>query len=136
MCIVHHSYYYIYMETARFQFAQNLLGARHEDFVAWGVQVPVRQCECEYLVPARFGDTLIVGVWIVPAETASLHLRYTMVREHDGRLIARGKTMNVFVNMEGRLLVRTPEVIAERLRKAAREYPEILVTGRAGEVWK
>ena len=130
MQVAHHSQYFIYMEVARLQFAQNVLGIGYADFVTWGIRVPVRRCHCEYLYPARFGDTVVVQVTLKPSETASLHLRYRMFREQDRRLLARGETVNVFIDEDGKLLVRTPEILRERIARAIQDHPDVLAAER------
>ncbi|MEW8977744.1 MAG: thioesterase family protein [Symbiobacterium sp.] len=126
MRVVHHSYYLVYMEVARFAFAARALGVTQADLDAWGVQVPVRRCECEYLHPARFGDSVRVAIYVRPRPEAALHLSYRLYREADGRLLATGRTVNVFLNREGRLLLNTPPPLRERLERALREHPEIV----------
>ncbi len=86
--IVYHASYLRFMERARTEwlrhggFAQQALRDEH------GVLFTVARLCIDYRVPARYDDSLRVGVRIARARRASLELAQTICRE-DGLLLAR-----------------------------------------------
>jgi acyl-CoA thioester hydrolase len=73
----------------------------------------VRKHEIEYLASAYLGDELLAFTWPSAIERASAERRHEIRRKGDGRVIARGKNLWVFVSFESGRPMRIPaEVLA------------------------
>ena len=59
----------------------------------------VREHRIEYLLPAFLGDELEVRTWITEWKRVRLHRRYEFIRRSDGKVIARGETDWVHVDV-------------------------------------
>lgn len=97
MGIVHHANYYIYFETAREDF---ILGAgmRYKDMEAEGIMMPLAETQCKYHEGAKYSDMLIVETSMQELSPVKVVLKYSVIREADGKLLATGKTVQAFVD--------------------------------------
>ncbi|MCL6591049.1 MAG: acyl-CoA thioesterase [Firmicutes bacterium] len=118
MGMVHHSVYYIWFEIARYNFAANLLGITYENLKKSNFFVPVIHSECKYLNMVRFPDTVMVKCYYEPSEKNIITLHYEVFSKKTGKKAAYGKTINVFVNSNGKLLVCTPEAFKKGFKNA------------------
>src|SRR5215213_3887382 len=59
----------------------------------------VREHRIEYLLPAFLGDEIEVCTWISEWKRVRAHRRYTFTRMSDGKLVARGETDWVHVDV-------------------------------------
>lgn len=109
MNIVHHSQYILWLERARFAYAKGLFGVRAGDFKELGFHLPVVHLSVDYQHSARLDDTVIVQLNAALLEKSALRFDYKLIREHDGKLVARASTEHVFINPEGRLMLQVPE---------------------------
>ena len=72
----------------------------------------VRQHRIEYLLPAFFGEELEVRTWVTEIKRVRLHRRYEFIRKKDGKLLVKGETDWVFIDLKtGRPLEISEEVI-------------------------
>lgn len=117
MGIVHNSVYYIWFEIARYNFAMKALGIQYQDLKDMGVLVPVIHSECQFKRPAVYPDQLKVSCFLEPTDKAILILHYKIVRVGTNELIAVGKTMNAFTDMNGRLRVTLPEFVKKAIKE-------------------
>jgi acyl-CoA thioester hydrolase len=60
----------------------------------------VREHRIEYFLPAFFGDEIEVRTWIEEWKRVRLHRRYEFIRHSDGKVIARGETDWVYVDVK------------------------------------
>jgi len=71
----------------------------------------VRSHNIEYLTPAFAGDQVILQTWVVDFRRATSLRRYRFIRKKDQKLLAKGETEWVFVDMKsGRPRTIPPEV--------------------------
>lgn len=97
MCIVHHSNYYVYFETAREDFIQGG-GARYSEIEEAGIMMPLVETQCRYIQGAKYDDELIIETTMKELTPAKVVLLYEVRRVKDGALIAKGKTIQAFVD--------------------------------------
>lgn len=97
MGVVHHSNYYVYFEAAREDF---IAGAciRYKDMEDAGVMMPLVETQCKYYEGAKYADKLIVETTLEELTPAKVVLLYNVIRENDGKVLAKGKTVQVFVD--------------------------------------
>ena len=111
MGIVHNSVYYIWFELARNFFAYNVLDLDFNHIKERGITAPVIHSECDYLHVVTYPQTVIVKCYYEMSESARLILHYEVFCQETNILVARGKTINVFLSKEGRLLINKPDFI-------------------------
>jgi acyl-CoA thioester hydrolase len=113
MGIVHHSNYYVYFETAREDFIAGA-GIRYKDMEDQGVMMPLVETQCRYMEGAKYADKLIIETSIEELSPAKVALQYNVIREADGKLLSKGKTIQAFV-----------EKSSFRIVNLKRKYPEL-----------
>ena len=59
----------------------------------------VREHRIEYFLPALQGDEIEVHTWLSKARRVRLHRRYEFIRKSDDKVIAKGETDWVYVDM-------------------------------------
>lgn len=96
MGVVHHAAYYVYFEAAREDFIEGA-GIKYVDMERQGVMMPLAETQCKYFEGAKYGDTLIVETTLEELTPVKVVLKYDVIREEDGKLLARGKTVQAFV---------------------------------------
>lgn len=97
MGIVHHSNYYVYFETAREDFIEGAY-IKYKDMEEAGVMMPLVETQCKYYEGAKYADKLIVETILEELSPAKVALQYNVIREADGKLLAKGKTVQAFVD--------------------------------------
>jgi len=114
MKFVYYANHLVYWEVARTE-ALSALGLPYQDLEAAGYAIPVIQAHCDYLSPARYGDTL--AVLAKPSMVDRLRMRFdyeTRRGNSDGALIATGWTLHVCMDGNGTPR-RPPKELATRL---------------------
>ncbi|MFH1464496.1 MAG: acyl-CoA thioesterase [Pseudomonadota bacterium] len=86
-------------------------GLGFRELLAAGLVAPVVHASCDYLLPARFGDELVVVARLHASPRATVELTYEVRREADGALLARGRTVQVFTDPEGHLHLNQPDLL-------------------------
>lgn len=108
MGVVYYANYLVYFEVARTT-ALAELGHPYWEMEKGGVLIPVLRAHCEYLRPARYGDTLSVRTVRSRSGGARIRFDYEVIREaadENGAnaLLATGFTEHAFVTPAGRPL--------------------------------
>ena len=72
-----------------------------------------REHRIEYLTPAYAGDEIEVRTWLVEMKRVRAHRKYEFTRKADGKLIARGETQWIYVDLTtGRPMPIPPDILA------------------------
>jgi len=107
--VVWHGHYYKYFEIARTRLmrsvgleAGQLIGGRH-----W---LMVSESKCRHGFPLRYGERFEVAAWFRDVHKR-LCIAYEITNLEHGRRSARGHTILVWTDLEGRLLLETPRAI-------------------------
>lgn len=98
MGIVHHSNYIRWLEEARVSLLEQT-GMPFEKIEEMGIMVPVLSAECEYKVPARFGDRFAVIPKIEKFNGIRLEVSYQIINPETKIINAVGRTTHCFVDM-------------------------------------
>lgn len=86
----------------------------NETFVLHGNTTFVaREHRIEYLSPAFVGEELEVRTWLDKARRVRLHRRYEFIRKSDGKVVAKGETEWVYVDMKTGKPLAIPASILE-----------------------
>jgi len=99
MGIVHHSNYYIYFEIAREDLIANI-GMSYKDMEDLGIMMPIIETQCRYIEGAKYTDKLLIETTVEELSPAKVVLNYTVIRVADNKIIAKGKTMQTFVDKD------------------------------------
>jgi acyl-CoA thioester hydrolase len=118
--VVWYANYFAYVESARGDVLAvcNLLP--HE-LIRLGYTAPVVALSCQFKAPARFRDSLVVRMRLLPQETAKLVFEFRIVNEDTGTLVMEGETAQVLLDSSGRMIYKLKGPVAERLNVLA-EY--------------
>ena len=81
----------------------------------------VRSHQIQYREAALLGDEILIETWIATMEKVSSLRKYRILRESDGRLLARAETVWAFIDRSTMRLAKIPIEIQEAFR--ASTYP-------------
>jgi len=97
--IVWHGHYVKYLEEAREAFGQKYeMG--YLDIENQGYASPIVKVDIDYKQQLRYGDTCVIEVEYVPTAAAKLVFQYTLYRKSDMVVVAKAKTIQVFLNLK------------------------------------
>jgi acyl-CoA thioester hydrolase len=113
MNVVWHGHYYKYFEIARTQLMRRLrLDAG--DLVGGKYLLMVSESKCRYAFPLRYGERFEVAAWLHEVKKR-LFVRYEIINLKHDRRSARGHTILVSTDLEGRMLLETPRAILDSI---------------------
>jgi acyl-CoA thioester hydrolase len=121
--IVWHGHYAGWFEKGRNdltqQFQMGPLQLKEMNLLA-----PVVELNCQFKLPATFGDSLIIQTTMERTEVAKLIFHYRVLDQGNGKILATGFTTHVLTDLKGNLLYRVPPEVLERI-EAMRNYLEV-----------
>ena len=85
---------------------------------------PVVEVNCQFKLPATFGDSLIIQTTMERTEVAKLIFHYRVLHKGSGKVLATGSSTHVLTGLNGNLLYRVPPEILERI-EAMRAYLKV-----------
>lgn len=115
MGVVHHSNYIRYFETAREEM-MSYYGVPYEETEARGIIMPVHEVTCEYLLPAKYNETLSVVTRLKTMPRSRITFHYTILNPA-GDIVAKGYVTLAFVDKSRGVPVRAPRFLTEVLEK-------------------
>ncbi|WP_291909612.1 thioesterase family protein [Chitinophaga sp. CB10] len=104
--IVWHGNYVQYFEDGREAFGEKY-GLRYLDIAAEGYTVPLVNIQCDYKRPLRYGDQVVVQTTYVDDLAAKLRFEYVLTHAVTGEVVAKGSSVQVFLDKESSLLQLT-----------------------------
>jgi acyl-CoA thioester hydrolase len=103
MGIVHHSNYYAWFEVGRTEYITEV-GMTYKQMEEAGIMLPVVESSCKYIEGAKYEDILIIETFMKELNGAKVIFNYNVVRESDGKVLAKGSTTHAFVNKKFRVV--------------------------------
>lgn len=97
MAVVHHANYYLYFEVAREDLIKEA-GISYKELEDNGIMMPLVETNCKYIIPAKYDDDLIVKAEVEEISPIKVKIKYEILRENDEAIIAKGHTMQTFVD--------------------------------------
>jgi acyl-CoA thioester hydrolase len=91
---VNNAVYFTYMETARTEYWLHTFGSDSLQDLSF----IVARAECDFKVPAHFGDEIEVSIRTAAIRNSSFDWLYEIRNVKSGELFAHGKTIQVFYN--------------------------------------
>ncbi|WP_176055002.1 acyl-CoA thioesterase [Paraburkholderia caribensis] len=113
--------YYVYMLNAYMAYAHELLGLPLTD----GIPQIMLKTSCEYVHPAKWGDTLKVSALITRLGTKSFDIEYRItIAADEARVIAMGSSTHVAYDYATERTVPLTDTFRERVRAYQEESRE------------
>lgn len=112
MQIVWHGHYIKYMEEGREDFGRNY-GINYMLIKANGYMAPLVSIKCEYKKTLSYDEKVIVETRFVYSEAAKITYTFRMYRASDRELVATGESTQVFLDMNGELVLTNPPFFEE-----------------------
>ncbi len=107
MGVVYYANYFRFMEAARGAFLRDR-GMSYRQIEAAGVALPVVEAHCDYKLPARYDDEIVVEATLSEVRAASIRFTYRILRGDD--LLASGHTRHACLGANGRPTRLPPEL--------------------------
>ncbi|MBC6491888.1 acyl-CoA thioesterase [Flavihumibacter stibioxidans] len=104
--IVWHGHYVRYFEDGREAFGQEY-GLSYLHIYKQGFTVPVVKIQCDYKKSLRYGDRMIIETMYTACDAARLEFNYTLYNAATRDIVAKGSTVQVFLDRENNLLQLT-----------------------------
>ena len=117
MQVVWHGEYVRYFEDGREAFGREYPGLGYLDFYANGYTAPIVDLQLQYVSPLTVNDVAIIETRYIDTVAAKLTFEYIIRRERDGELVARGSSVQVFVDAEGNMELNVPTFFENWKRK-------------------
>jgi acyl-CoA thioester hydrolase len=76
------------------------MAGKRLDFYKQGYVVPVVSVTCEYKLSLRYGDNMVVETRYVPCDAAKIVFHYNIYNAATGKLVAKGSSVQVFLDKE------------------------------------
>lgn len=108
MRVVWHGQYVRYFEDGREAFGREFSGLGYLDFYANGYTAPIVDMQIQYVLPLTINDIAIIETRYIATDAAKLCFEYLIYRHGDGALVARGSSVQVFVNADGNMELNNP----------------------------
>lgn len=109
MQIVWHGNYVRYFEDGREAFGREYPGVGYLDFYAEGYTAPMVDFQLQYILPLTVNDTVIIETRFIDVEAAKLCFEYVISRESDGEVVAKGSSVQVFLDSDGKMCLNNPD---------------------------
>ena len=101
--------YVQWMQDAAIRHGRAVIGDKLAENSGWFA----REHRIEYLTPAYQGDEIEVRTWLVEIRRVRVKRKYEFVRKADGKVVARGETQWIYVDLTtGRPLLIPAEMLA------------------------
>jgi YbgC/YbaW family acyl-CoA thioester hydrolase len=113
--VVYYANHFVYMEVARVNYLRALgLNRALWDKLGWGIVII--EASCRYHAPARFDDLLRIRAWVDEVRRSSFAFRYELWNPDKGQLLAEGRTVQVFVDLQTMRPTRLPPDVRDALK--------------------
>jgi acyl-CoA thioester hydrolase len=113
MHVVWHGEYVRYFEDGREAFGREHAGIGYLDFYANGYTAPIVDLQLQYVSPLTINDVAVIETRYIETAAAKLCFEYIIHRQSDGALVARGSSVQVFVDKDGNMALNNPTFFEE-----------------------
>lgn len=113
--VVYYANYFRWFESGR----REMMRALNIDYIGLdkiGIIAPVVESHCNYFHPARYDDIVVVETGISEISEKSIKFENKVFRKNDGKLLAQGYTINVFVNKKKMKAIKIPDSIRKKIK--------------------
>lgn len=113
--IVWHGRYPSFFEDARVALGDSL-GVGYMNFHGNGVVAPIRQLQVDYHSPLKYGETFNVTALLHWTDAARMNFEF-VVENESGAVTTTGCTVQLFLDLDGELLMTPPDFYREFLSR-------------------
>lgn len=117
MRVVWHGNYVRYFEDGREAFGRQYPGLGYMDFFANGFTAPIVDMQLQYVTPLMVNDEAVIETRYIDVPAAKICFEYIIRRKSDGTLVARGSSVQVFVDSDGNMCLNNPAFFEEWKRQ-------------------
>lgn len=117
MRVVWHGEYVRYFEDGRESFGREYPGVGYMDFFDNGHTAPIVDLQLQYITPLTVNDVAVIETRFIDTPAAKLCFEYVIRRESDNMVVARGSSVQVFIDAEGNMCLNNPEFFEEWKRR-------------------
>lgn len=104
-----HGSYVIYFEDGRESFGRCYPGIGYADMQHSGIYAPIYDIHITYHAPLAMNDVARIHTRYIYKPGARLDYNYEVYREHDNVLCASGNTVQLFIDLQGQLMIDRPD---------------------------
>ena len=108
MNVVWHGSYALYFEDAREAFGAKY-GLGYGDYISNEHYAPIVELTFHYKKSIRYGMHPVIEITYVPTAAAKIVFDYEMRDSEDGTILATGHSVQVFMDMDYRLVYDNPD---------------------------
>lgn len=109
---VYHSNFFIWFEVGRVELLRSM-GFSYKEMEEQGdSHTVVVEVKCSYEKPARYDDLISVRTWVAESQRRTLRFAYEVFNDETGQRLARGETLHVICDGQGR-----PKALPEKYRE-------------------
>ena len=116
MNIVWHGSYMLYFEDAREEFGRKF-GLDYLTIYHNGYYAPLVDISFKYKRPIIYGTTPSITIYYRPTDAAKIVFDYEIKDEKDGSILATGHSVQVFMDLEYKLVLLNPDFYEEWKKK-------------------
>ena len=113
--VVYYANYLRWFESGRRELFRSLK-INYADLDRNGIIMPVVEVHCNYFYPARYDDVVILETRIADVKEKIIKFDYKVFRKSNKKLLARGHTINVFVDKKRMRSVKIPDGIRKKIK--------------------
>ncbi|MFZ5966446.1 MAG: acyl-CoA thioesterase [Bacillota bacterium] len=97
MGVVYNGNYYTWFEVGRAEYFRSI-GYTYAKLEKEGIILPVVESQCEYKIPAKYDDEILIRTRIAKIKGVRLEFNYEILRKEDEAVLAKGRTVHAFVD--------------------------------------
>lgn len=121
---VYHSNFFIWFEVGRVELMRSMGFSYKEMEEQDDSHTVVVDVRCIYEKPARYDDVIRVRTWVAESKERTVRFAYELFNDETGERLARGETLHVICDGQGR-----PRALPEKYRA----HIPITVAGEKGD---
>jgi acyl-CoA thioester hydrolase len=121
MGVAYYANYLRWFEIGRTELLRHW-GLPYSEIESRGILLPVAEAHCNYLIPAKYDDCLIIEATLDTAVKGGMKIDYRIMSRDRQTVHATGYTRHAFVNRQGRV-TRPPKFIRDLILTQTAETP-------------
>ena len=119
---VYHANFFRFMEAARWVYLRRVV-PDSVDVSLVALRTVVRSASGEFMKPVLFGETLVIDVEVVHVGVSSYRLAYEFHVSQRRETVARGSSVQVYLNKTRTRSMRVPDELRAALGRARHDRP-------------
>jgi acyl-CoA thioester hydrolase len=112
MAVVWHGHYAKYLEDGREAFGKKY-GLGYLDVYRHGIMTPLVELNLNYKNYLNYGDVIIIETEFIDTPAAKIQFDYTIYKKSDRSIVLKAKSIQVFVETDGTLLLTNPAFFSQ-----------------------